>query len=89
MLSFSIIKITKEKNDAVIELEDGSWCAIEIKLGINKAEEGTKSLAKVCDDIVKNGGKAPLLKCVIYGVGDKAYKNEDGVYIFPITAMKD
>ncbi len=75
--------------DAVIELEDGSWCAIEIKLGINKAEEGAKNLVKVCDDIVKNGGRAPLLKCVIYGVGNKAYKNEDGVYIFPISALKD
>ncbi len=75
--------------DAVVELEDGSWCAVEIKLGINKAEEGAKTLVKVCDDIVKNGGKTPLLKCVIYGVGDKAYRNEDGVYIFPITALKD
>ncbi len=75
--------------DAVIELEDGSWCAIEIKLGINKAEEWAKNLVKVRDDIVKNGGRAPLLKCVIYGVGNKAYKNEDGVYIFPISALKD
>lgn len=26
--------------DAVIELDDGNWCAIEIKLGLNKVEEG-------------------------------------------------
>lgn len=75
--------------DAVLELEDGSWCAIEIKLGINKAEEGAANLVKVVDDIVKNGGKAPLMKCVIYGVGNKIYQNKDGVYIFPITALKD
>ena len=75
--------------DAIIELEDGSWGAIEIKLGLNRAEEGAKNLIKVCDDIINNGGKEPLFKCVIYGVGNLAYQNKDGVYIFPITALKD
>lgn len=75
--------------DAVIELDDGNWCAIEIKLGLNKVEEGSKNLVKVCNEIVANGGKAPIIKCVIYGVGNASYKNEDGVYIIPITALKD
>jgi len=75
--------------DAVIELEDGNWCAFEIKLGLNKAEEGASNLVKVCNDIVANGGKAPVLKCVIYGVGNMAYQNKDGVYILPITALRD
>ena len=75
--------------DAVIELEDGSWCAIEIKLGLAKAEEGAANLVKVCKDIADNGGKAPVMKCVIYGVGNMAYKNKDGVYIVPITCLKD
>ena len=75
--------------DAVIELEDGNWCAIEIKLGLNKAEEGSNNLIKVCKDIVNNGGKEPIMKCVIYGVGNMAYKNADGVYIIPITALKN
>ena len=74
--------------DAVIELDDGNWCAFEIKLGINKAEEGSKNLIKVCKDIVENGGKEPILKCVIYGVGNAAYKDANGVYIIPITALK-
>lgn len=75
--------------DAVIELEDGNWCAIEIKLGLNKVEEGSKNLIKVCKSIVDNGGKEPIMKCVIYGVGNMAYKNADGVYIIPITALKN
>lgn len=74
--------------DAVIELEDGNWCAIEIKLGLNKVEDGSKNLIEVCKDIVDNGGKEPIMKCVIYGVGNVAYKNSDGVYIIPITALK-
>lgn len=75
--------------DAVIELEDGSWCAIEIKLGINSADQGAKNLIKVCNDIVSHGGKQPLIKCVIYGVGNAAYQDKNGVYILPITALKD
>ncbi len=75
--------------DAIIELNDGSWCAFEIKLGLNNAEDGAKNLVKVCQNIVDNGGKAPLIKCVIYGSGNMAYKNSDGVYIIPITSLKD
>lgn len=75
--------------DAVIELDDGNWCAIEIKLGLNKAEEGAKNLVKVCKDIVEHGGKDPIMKCVIYGAGNMAYKNTDGIYILPITALKN
>jgi len=37
--------------DAVIELEDGNWCAFEIKLGLNKAEEAAANLVKICNDI--------------------------------------
>lgn len=28
--------------DAVIELDDGNWCAFEIKLGLSRAEEGAQ-----------------------------------------------
>ena len=74
--------------DAVIELEDGNWCAFEIELGLNQAEEAAKNLTKVCENIIKNGGKEPLIKCVIYGTGNMAYQNKNGVYIFPITSLK-
>lgn len=74
--------------DAVMELDDGNWCAFEIKLGLNKAEEGAENLIKVCNAIVDNGGKEPLLKCVIYGAGNMAYRNANGVYILPLTSLK-
>ena len=75
--------------DAVIELEDGNWCAFEIKLGLAKAEEGADNLTRVCDCITDNGGKAPLFKCVIYGIGNAAYKTSNGVYVIPLTSLKD
>ena len=75
--------------DAVIELEDGDWCAFEIKLGAKKIDEGAANLNKVCGDIEKNGGKAPRIKCVICGLSNAAYQRPDGVFVVPITALKD
>lgn len=75
--------------DAVIELENGDWCAFEIKLGAKKIDEGAKNLIDVCADIEASGGKAPKIKCVICGLSNAAYMRADGVYVVPITALKD
>lgn len=75
--------------DAVIELEDGEWCAFEIKLGAKKIDEGAENLIKVCNDIVSGGGKAPKIKCVICGLSNAAYVRPDGVFVVPITALKN
>lgn len=75
--------------DAVIELEDGEWCAFEIKLGAKRIEEGAKNLIKVSSEIVKSGGKPPKIQCVICGLSNAAYRRADGVYVVPITALKN
>lgn len=75
--------------DAVIELEDGEWCAFEIKLGAKKIDEGAENLISVCKDIVANGGKAPKIMCVICGLSNAAYQRPDGVYVVPITVLKN
>lgn len=75
--------------DAVIELEDGDWCAFEIKLGAKKIEEGAKNLIRVCAEIERNGGKPPKSKCVVCGLSNAAYTREDGVMVVPVTALKN
>lgn len=75
--------------DAVIELEDGEWCAFEIKLGAKRIEEGAKNLIKVSSEIAKSGGKPPKIQCVICGLSNVAYRRADGVYVVPITALKN
>lgn len=75
--------------DAVIELEDGEWCAFEIKLGAKKIDEGAENLIKVCNNIVNNGGKEPKVKCVICGLSNAAYRRADGVFVVPITSLKN
>ena len=75
--------------DAVIELDDGEWCAFEIKLGTNKIDEAAENLINISDNIVKSGGKAPKIKCVICGTINAAYLRHDGVYVLPITSLKN
>lgn len=75
--------------DAVIELENGDWCAFEIKLGGNRIEEAASNLNKVSETIVRNKGRAPIVKCVICGFYNAAYQRDDGVFVVPITALKD
>ena len=75
--------------DQVIELEDGSWCAFEIKLGANQIDNAAMNLINIRDSILKDNGKAPSILCVICGLTTAAYKRPDGVYVVPITALKN
>jgi hypothetical protein len=75
--------------DAVIELEDGRWCAFEIKLGAHQIDGAAEKLIKIRDAIVSSGGIAPSVLCVISGLSNAAYQRPDGVFVVPITALKD
>ena len=75
--------------DCVIELEDGNWCAFEIKLGANQIDDAAANLIKIRDAIKNENGKVPKVLCVICGMSSYAYKREDGVIVVPITALKN
>ena len=75
--------------DAVIELKDGRWCAFEIKLGANQIDKAAENLVEIRDKIVAEGGIAPSVLCVISGLSNAAYVRQDGVYVVPITALKN
>ena len=75
--------------DAVIELPDGGWCGIEIKLGANKIEEAAENLTRIRDEIVKDGGKVPSALIVLCGLSNAAYRRLDGVCVVPLTALKN
>ena len=74
--------------DAVIELPDGGWCGIEIKLGANKIDEAAENLVHIREKIIKDGGKAPSALIVLCGLTSAAYRRPDGVYVVPLTALK-
>ena len=76
--------------DAVIELADGNWAAFEIKLGANQIDTAAENLLKIKQSIENDPkGKPPVVLCVVCGLANAAYKRPDGVYVVPITALKN
>lgn len=76
--------------DAVIELEDGNWCGFEIKLGAGEIDAGAASLLRIAQEFVKDPkAKEPKALCVICGMSNAAYRRPDGVYVVPITALRN
>lgn len=76
--------------DAVIELPDGRWCAFEIKLGANQINEAANNLKKIRNELAKEERAIPpSVLCVICGLSNASYKREDGVYVVPLTALKN
>ncbi len=76
--------------DAVIELPDGQWCAFEIKLGANQIDSAAASLLDIKRSIENDPkGKPPAILCVLCGLANAAYQRPDGVYVVPITALKN
>ena len=80
---------SNDKMDAVIELEDGEWCGVEIKLGAHQIDKAAQNLVKINNKIINKGGKGAQALIVICGLTNAAYLREDGVYVVPITSLKD
>lgn len=84
----------RDKNDlecdAVIHLENGKYGLIEIKLGgDNLIEDGVETLKKLKEKIDTTKMEEPSFLMVLIGVGPYAYKRDDGVFIVPITCLKN
>lgn len=76
--------------DAVVELPDSRWCAFEIKLGANQIDAAAQSLLDIKRAFENDPrGKPPAVLCVLCGMANAAYQRPDGVFVVPITALKN
>ena len=75
--------------DAVVDLPDGRWGAFEVKLGANQIDDAAENLISVSRAFDGSSRGGPSVLCVICGMASYAYRREDGVYVVPITALKD
>ena len=76
--------------DAVSELNDGRWCAVEIKLGANQIDSAANNLKAIYKDMEADPKAIlPSMMCIICGLSNAAYQREDGIYVIPLTALKD
>lgn len=75
--------------DAVVHLKDGRWGAVEIKIGSEEAiDASAKNLLKLANIVDTNEMNNPSFLMVITA-GKYAYRRADGVYVVPITTLKN
>ncbi|GAB3597960.1 DUF4143 domain-containing protein [Microbacterium tumbae] len=77
---------TDAEVDVVLELPNGRWAGIEIKLGESAADAGAESLLRFAGKIDTSRHGEPLALIVITG-GRFAYKRPDGVVVVPVSAL--
>lgn len=76
--------------DTVIHLRNGDYGLVEIKLGGEKLiSEGVKNLKDLSDKIDTTKMKNPSFMAIIVGVGEYAYRREDGIFIVPISCLRN
>ena len=81
---------TGKEIDAIVEMPDGKWGAFEIKLGANQIEQAAENLLSVQKHLSQEGkASTPELLCVICGLSGYAYQRKDGVFVIPITTLRD
>ena len=73
--------------DLIVQLRDGRWGAIEVKLGSKQIEEVAANLLKLRDKINTDKMREPSFLMVLTG-GQFAFQRQDGVYVVPIGCLK-
>lgn len=75
--------------DTVIHLRNGRYGLAEIKLGGQRLiEEGVENLKALEKKIDTSKMPGPSFMMIVVGIGDFAYRREDGIYIVPIGCLK-
>jgi hypothetical protein len=63
---------------------------IEVKLGGDRLiDEGAANLIKLSKKIDTDRMKSPSFMMVLTAVGNYAFKRPDGVYVVPVSCLKD
>jgi predicted AAA+ superfamily ATPase len=73
--------------DMIVQLRDGRWGAIEVKLGSKQIEEAAENLLKLKEKINTDKMRKPSFLMVLTG-GQFAFQRQDGVYIVPLGCLK-
>lgn len=78
------------ESDVILEMEDGRWAAIEIKLGDSKIDSAVRSLLEV-KRIATQNPKArqrdPEFLMVLVGNTAFSRKTKEGVYVVPLSLL--
>jgi hypothetical protein len=74
--------------DAVIQLNDGRWGAIEIKMGASEIDKAAKNLKALRDKVNVEKMMSPSF-LMILTASKVGYQRKDGIYVIPIGCLRD
>lgn len=75
------------ESDAVVQLPDGRWAAVEVKLGRKRIDEAATHLLALARKIDTSKTGKPAFLLVLTGT-DFAYRRADGVFVCPLSALR-
>lgn len=76
--------------DAVIHLRNGRYALVEVKLGgITLINAGAENLKKLASKLDTERMGTPAFLMVLVGIGEYAYRRDDGVLVVPIGCLRD
>lgn len=82
-------EIETRLKELILETANGSYGLVEIRLGGDELiEEGAHTLKTVAAKIDTTKMKEPSFLMVLTGTSPYAYLRKDGVYVVPITVLK-
>jgi uncharacterized protein len=74
--------------DAIIQLDNGRWGAVQVKMGSHLFDDAAEKLKKFAGKIDSEKMEAPSFLAIISAT-EYAYQREDGVYVIPVGMLKD
>ena len=72
--------------DAILQMPDGKWAAIEIKLGQFEFDYAASNLLKIKKKLIGET-EPPSFLAIITASGAMAWQREDGVFVIPIDCL--
>lgn len=76
--------------DTVLHRRNGTYALIEVKLGGEKLiNDGVTALKELASDIDTTRMPKPSFMMVLTAIGQYAYQRPDGVFIIPISCLRD
>ena len=75
--------------DAVVHLRNGNYGLVEVKIGGDTLiNEGVESLKKLSKKIDTTRMPEPSFLMVLTAIGEYAFRRKDGIWIVPLSALK-
>ena len=75
------------ESDAVIVLRDGSWAAVEVKMGAHEFDSAAENLRKFVNRVDTAKMREPSF-LMILSATEFAYRRKDGIYVVPLGCLK-